>query len=101
MTKSVAINRSTTDLNEIVAALDEACGRSDALVAYVLALRDLQWAHNEAVYAGGPDDADIVSAQRAVNAAFDALIAAEFALNRPGYAETEPDTAGNTVVVAA
>ena len=81
------IDKAATDLTEIVGLLDEAEGRNDALRAYIFALRDLQWLHNEAVEAGGYIDVEIDAAQRAVNVAFDALIVAEFSLNRPGYEE--------------
>ena len=76
------IDKAATDLTEIVGLLDEAEGRNDALRAYIFALRDLQWLHNE-----DGTDAEIDAAQRAVNVAFDALIVAEFSLNRPGYEE--------------
>jgi hypothetical protein len=82
------IDKAATDLTEIVGLLDEACGRNDALRGYIFALRDLQWLHNQAVLSPPESiDAEIDAAQRAVNVAFDALIVAEFSLNRPGYEE--------------
>jgi hypothetical protein len=67
-----------TDLNQIVANIDEAEGRNDALRAYVYALRDLQRAHDRSSYE--EVDAEIDAAQAAVAAAFRRLIVAEFSL---------------------
>jgi hypothetical protein len=80
------IRPDVTDLNAIVANIDEAEGRNDALRAYIYALRDLQVAYNESSYAdgGSREDKDkaIDKAQAAVNKAFDWLIFCEFSLNR-------------------
>jgi hypothetical protein len=80
------IRHDVTSLDAIVNNIDTAEGRNDALRAYVLALRDLQVAHNDSMYAdGGTIDekfARIDQAQAAVAKAFDSLIVAEFSLNR-------------------
>ena len=83
------IRRDITDLNLILANIDTVCGRNDAIIAYVHALRDLQVAHNESAFADDGTNgtheerhAEIDRAQAAVAAAFDRLIVCEFALNR-------------------
>jgi hypothetical protein len=67
-----------TDIANIIGNLDEANGRNDALRCYILALRDLQRAHDRHAALG--DDAEIDAAQAAVAAAFRRLIVAEFSL---------------------
>ena len=80
------LRHDVVSLDAIVANLDEGEGRNDALRAYVYALRDLQVAYTATSYADGgtaeEKDAAIRQAQDDVATAFDALIAAEFALNQ-------------------
>ena len=70
------IKSDVTSLDAIVANIDTARGRNDALRAYIYALRDLQVANNNFPYSAADQ------AQAAVAKAFDALIVAEFSLNR-------------------
>jgi hypothetical protein len=74
------------NLDAIVANIDTAEGRNDALRAYVYALRDLQVAYDATGFAdgGSPEDKKkaIDMAKAAVNKAFDRLIFCEFSLNR-------------------
>ena len=76
-----AIRPDVTSLDAIVANIDPAMGRNDALRAYIFALRDLQVANSHFPYS----TAD--AAQAAVAKAFDRLIAAEFRLNRECVAD--------------
>jgi hypothetical protein len=71
------IKPNVKSLDAIVANIDTARGRNDALRAYIYALRDLQVANNDPPYSAAD------KAQAAVAKAFDALILAEFSLNRP------------------
>jgi hypothetical protein len=83
-----AIRPDVTSLDAIVNNIDTACGRNDALKAYVYALRDLQVANNNYCFSIADTAlAKIDQAQAAVARAFDALIVAEFALNRPATVE--------------
>jgi hypothetical protein len=83
------IKPDVTSLDAIVNNIDTAMGRAvrgrnDALRAYIYALRDLQVADNNFHFSIADTAlAQIDQAQAAVAKAFDALIAAEFALNRP------------------
>ena len=70
-----------TDFNAIIDNIDTAEGRNDALRAYILALRDLQHAHNEFALYGTVTAEAIGRAQAAVEAAFTRLIVAQFSLN--------------------
>jgi hypothetical protein len=85
--KDGSIRGGLTDLNKILNTIDSAHGRNDALRAYIYALRDLQRAHDQSVFAGygTPEQKDerIDQAQAAAAKAFDRLIVAEFSLNRP------------------
>jgi hypothetical protein len=77
------IRGDVTSLDHILNHIDHCNGRNDALRAYIYALRDLQYAHNESMYVdSGVTDADIDRAQAAVAECFDRLIVAEFSLNR-------------------
>jgi hypothetical protein len=76
------IRPDVTSLDAILSAIDAVEGRNDCIRAYVYALRDLQVAHNEGVSVEEDVDAAIDRAHAAVNKAFDALIVAEFAINR-------------------
>lgn len=83
-----AIRPDVTDLNNILANTDHAEGRNDAIRAYIFALRDLQYAHNQAAcYAdSGFGDREIDQARRAVRIAFDRLTYCELRLR---YEETQ------------
>jgi hypothetical protein len=74
------IRHDVVRLDTILANIDAANGRNDALRTYVFALRDLQRANDQYAIAGGPDRID--QAQAVVAEAFDRLIDAEFSLNR-------------------
>ncbi len=69
-----------TNLGQILATIDQACGRNDAIRAYIYTLRDLQRAIDVSSFEN--NDVAIARAQAAVNGAFDRLIVAEFTLNR-------------------
>jgi hypothetical protein len=69
------LRRQCTDLHKIVAAIDPADGRNDALVHYIFALRDLQHAHETGCLE--EDDAAIEAAEAAVTQASDELVAAQ------------------------
>jgi hypothetical protein len=74
-----------TDINKILDNLDKAYGRNDAIRTYIYALRDLQHANDQSVFADTVDaQGKIDRATDAVRSAFDRLIVAEFLLNRVG-----------------
>jgi len=71
-----------TDLNAIVGRLDETCGRNDALVAYIFALRDQQ--RTIELYATVENNKEEVEAAEAnVRAAFSRLISCQCGLLSP------------------
>ena len=79
-----------TDLNNILDNVDHAEGRNDAIRAYIFALRDLQYAHNQSSYAdSGFGDAEINQAQLVVREAFDRLTYCELRLRYEGLQELE------------
>jgi hypothetical protein len=78
--KDGAIRHDVTSLDAILNHIDTAEGRNDALRAYIYSLRDLQRVHDSYSYADGLEAVD--QAEAAVAQSFDALIAAEFRLNR-------------------
>jgi hypothetical protein len=71
-----------TDLNKIVAGIDRAKGRNDALVAYVYALRDLQRANDlYAILDNSPSAASAIDrAEERVRATLSELVMAQLAL---------------------
>jgi hypothetical protein len=78
------LRRQCTDLNRIIASLDEAEGRNDALIAYIFALRDLQHANDAYALTGESSGDDVARAEIAVKEAFAELAAAQ---HRPGGVE--------------
>jgi hypothetical protein len=79
-----------TDLNKIVAGIDQAEGRNDALVAYIYALRDLQRANDIcAILEWEPAAVD--RAEERVRATLHELVMAQLAL----LAENETDVAAD------
>jgi hypothetical protein len=63
------------DFNRIIDNIDKACGRNDALRAYIYRLRDLQRANDESCFDN--NDAAIDRAEAAVVEAFERLIVAQ------------------------
>jgi hypothetical protein len=86
------IRRDITDLNRILNRIDDADGRNDCLREYILALRDLQRAHELSMFEDlSPQEereADIDKAQVAVDLAFDDLIAAQSRLSADNGGKT-------------
>ena len=64
-----AIYPDVTSLDLILKHIDKCNGRNDALRAYIYALRDLQWAHNEFAAYGTVEVAVVDQAEAAVREA--------------------------------
>src|SRR5262245_2936666 len=75
------IKADETGLDLIIANIDDAGGRNDALRAYIFALRDWQCICNRGAYEP-VTEAESAAAKRVLDDTFDRLIAAEFLLNR-------------------
>jgi hypothetical protein len=69
-----------TDLNQIIANIDDCNGRNDALRAYIYALRDLARVVGLTQYPDGPTRADLNAAQATVTQTFHRLIFTELSL---------------------